>query len=143
MLKNSIAVALGVTVSLFTMSVALACNVTLEVATKQQDIILRHGGSDPATHSLILVPHAAIENTDICADYVSATEFHINNVEQADPAFQRLNVGDIVTGSLNYHRPSPYGKTLFENFHHGFRLIKDRHGDYTNDYKYFRHIGVY
>lgn len=118
------------------------CEVTLKVSEKRADIVLGHGGSTPQTHTVILKPTGSVSG-DTCSSYISMSEIHMNNVEQHDKAFQDLEVGDVVTGTLNYHRPSPYGKSLADNYHHGFRLLTTKNADYSQKYVYFRHIGLY
>lgn len=126
------------------------CVVTLKIDQKRQDIILGKGGNHPKTHSLILKPEEKIHTNKPCEAYVQSNEFHMNNVQQHDAVFQSLNEGDVIRGSLNFHLPSPHGKALHENYHHGFRLLKiKRSGDnafseeYLDKYIYFRHIGLY
>ena len=112
---------------------AHACPVTLKVKAKQQDVVLSHGGDIPKTYSVILIPTEAIKDrSETCEAYLSVNEVHMNNVTRADEVFKRLEEGDIIHGTLNYHRPSPYGKTLYDNFHYGFRLTKDKYGSYED-----------
>jgi hypothetical protein len=120
------------------------CEVTLKVLAKPTIPVLCHGDCDvPSTHSVILKPQREITKSEECAAYSNTKEFRMNNVEQHDKAFQELEVGDVVTGTLNYHRPSPYGKHLNDNYHHGFRLLKSKDEDHSQKYTYFRHIGLY
>ena len=122
------------------------CFVTLKVVSKEQIISLGKpfaGPTSPTSNSLTLKPTANIPNSEACSDYVSAKEFKMNNIEAHHQAFINLQKGDVVEGTLNYHRPSPHGKMLYGNFHHGFRLLKSNDNDYSDGYIYFRHIGVY
>lgn len=127
----------------FSQSSMANCEITLKVIAKRADIVLGHGGSVPKTHSVVLRPKDGIRESAECVAYSNTREFHMNNVEQHDKAFQVLKAGDIITGTLNYHRPSPYGKSLNENYHHGFRLLTTKDADYNEKYVYFRHIGLY
>lgn len=126
-----------------TMSAWANCPVTLKVVSKQADIILGKGGEIPQTHSVILMPMDQIGSSEPCKAYVEAKQFRMNNVEQHDQNFQDLEQGDIITGTLNYHRPSPFGKMLYDNYHHGFRLLSKEQEDFSQEYIYFRHIGVF
>ncbi len=119
------------------------CPVTLMVAEKREDLVLGYGGEYPKTHSVILKPTSAMEASEKCNAYHTVKEFHLNNVEQYHEIFQSLKVGDMITGTLNAHRPSPHGKMLHENFHHGFRLLTHANQDFSQEYIYFRHIGLY
>lgn len=120
------------------------CPVTLVVEDKQANIIAgKYPDSIPETHTVVLKPSASIKEIDECKSYLSAKEFHMHAVEQHDKVFQELAPGDIITGTLNFHLPSPYGKTLFESYHHGFRLITYKEQDFSEEYVYFRHIGVF
>lgn len=119
------------------------CAVNLVVEAKRADIALCHGDCDiPSTHTVILKPQQKIGGAG-CAAYSHVGEFHMNNVEQHDKAFQSLKEGDVVKGTLNYHRPSPHGKSLHSNFHHGLRMLSAKGKDYSLQYMYFRHIGLY
>jgi len=132
------------------------CPVTLKVLQKNELIALgkpQISPSDsgiPAIHNLVLKTEADLDNHEECVAYNDVKEFHMNNVQQHDPAFQALEEGDVITGTLNYHRPSPHGKMLYENFHHGFRLLTVKIADddnvsedHSDKYTYFRHIGTY
>ena len=91
----------------------------------------------------------AIEkNNPECKNYKGKKRLEMNAVDVALPEMSNLDAGKILEGSLNYHRPSPFGKTLFEAYHHGFQIKKILDGsevleDYSDQYVYFRHIGVF
>lgn len=118
------------------------CRVTLKVISKNQDHILSHGEPPPPTHTLILMPNDNIPSKQSCEAYSDVKEIRMGKIERHDEVFQNLAAGDVVEGSLNYYPPSPFGKMLYERFHHGFRLLKAKGVDFSKDYKYFRHIEV-
>jgi hypothetical protein len=121
------------------------------VINKQEDVVLGHGSANiPKTHTLILKPTEDIPATKECSAYTDVKQIRLNNIENHDPVFQSLEKGDVITGTLHYHRPSPHGKMLNENYHHGLRVLslekrKGREVSAYGDpqYIYFRHIGLY
>ena len=127
------------------------CPAVFQVTKKQEDVVLGHGTVNiPKTHTLILKLKEDIPATADCSDYADVKEIRLHAVEEHDQAFQSLTKGDVVTGTLNYHRPSPYGKFLHDNYHYGLRLLtlkKAKNGEIIDyggqQYVYFRHIGLY
>jgi hypothetical protein len=82
-----------------------------------------------------------------CKGYGEITLLRMNAVQNHAPEFQALQEGDIITGRLSYHRPSPHGKFLFPRYHNGLQMTSlKRDGvlihDWSKDYIYFRHIEV-
>jgi len=124
------------------------CPVTLEVIRKDYITMAGRNSTPSDPYSIILRPIKQIGYIEKCNSLANVKNFHMNNAGSQN-VFKSLDIGDIVSGTINYHRPSPFGKMLNENFHYGFRLNKltsQNKGNKTfdnNSYIYFRHIGLY
>ena len=125
----------------------VVCPVTLKVERKNQDVVVGHGGDVPTMFSLTLIPLNKVQDIPPCKAYITTKTYKMNNVGQHHIVFQNMVENDIVTGTLNYHRPSPYGKMLNDNYHHGLRILSVKRGNtvdnYDDQYIYFRHIGLF
>jgi len=118
------------------------CSVTFIVIEKQRDHILGYNAERPNTHSVVLKPITDFSEDEQCTSFINHNTFRMNNVEGSDPVFYKLVVDDIVLGTLNYQRPSHFGKFLHDNYHYGFRVLQVNDKNYEDTYKYFRHIAA-
>lgn len=123
------------------------CPVKLEVTRVFGAPVLGHGYYDETGVNYSLTVVELNRGHQQCQGYLEATEMQMNSVESALPDIKDLKPGDLILGSVNHHLPSPYGKTLFEEYHNGLKIFKvkvsDTVRDYTNAPLYFRHIAVY
>ena len=124
-----------------------ACPIILKVEKREQDIVVSHRGDGPAMSSLTLIPLNKVHDIPACKAYITTKTYKMNNVGQHHIVFQNMVENDIIKGTLNYHRPSPYGKMLNDNYHYGLRVLSVKRGNtlnnYDDQYIYFRHIGLF
>ncbi len=125
------------------------CPVTLNIDRVYAQPFLGQGdnfGEEGVNYDLSLM--AIDEENPECEQYKDKKTFEMGRVDIFLPLISNLKKGQRLEGSLNYHRPSPFGKTLHEEYHNGFRIMKVFKGDkavqdYSEEYIYFRHIGVF
>ena len=127
---------------------ANSCTVTLQIERVYGIPLLGkdHFSEDGVNYDLS-VSKIDAENK-VCDGYKDKSRFEMNAVHTGSPKIANLKVGQKLEGTLNYHMPSPHGKILREEYHNGFRIIKvwnDKEvvEDYSQEYVYYRHIGVF
>lgn len=130
----------------------LGCPVELEIIAVFKTPVLGQGFTDQRGVNFKLKPTIAINDSEACQRYQNIDHLEMNSVDEILSEIDHLKPGDLLRGYLTYHAPSPHGKTLMEEYHHGFHITdwerssalpfttKRMHYDAP---LYYRHIGVF